>query len=163
MRLRSTGISALLGLAILVSSYPAFALTSATSASLCFQKAAEKFHVDPLLLHAIAEVETGVRNDIVHVNRDGSKDYGLMQVNEINLSAAQEARITADPCFAVEKGAEVLSGMIARFGYSWAAVGGYNAGLAKSRAARRHHYAAKVSARYQVLVEQRRSQKAGGS
>jgi soluble lytic murein transglycosylase-like protein len=124
--------------------------------SVCFRKAAAKFHVDPLLLYAIAEVESGGRNQRVHINRDGSRDYGVMQVNEANLGPGEKTRITVDPCFAVEKGASVLAEMVARFGYNWEAVGSYNAGLSPKRSAVRRRYAAKVGRAYRILVEKRR-------
>jgi soluble lytic murein transglycosylase-like protein len=121
----------------------------------CFQKAGGQYHIDPLLLHAIAQVESGHRSEVVHVNGDGSKDYGIMQVNEINLTAEQRTRMVSDPCFGVEKGAEVLAGMISRYGYNWAAVGGYNAGVSGMRGTARARYAKKIWSRYRWLVRRR--------
>jgi soluble lytic murein transglycosylase-like protein len=127
----------------------------------CFQKAGGQYHIDPLLLHAIAQVESGHRSEVVHINRDGSKDYGIMQVNEANLTAEQRARVISDPCFGVEKGAEILAGMISRFGYTWAAVGGYNAGVSNKRHSARARYAQKIWSRYRLLVARRHQDQQG--
>lgn len=130
---------------------------SAQGTQHCFEHAGKLFGVDPLLLYAIAQVESHQRVDSVGLNPNGTRDYGLMQVNERHLDVAQRARALSDACFAIQKGTEILSGMMHRFGRTWEAVGAYNAGGAKSREGMRRRYAAKVSACYRILVQRRRA------
>lgn len=44
----------------------------------CWQLAASRYHVDPLLLYAIAKVESGLNPSARNINSDGSQDIGLM-------------------------------------------------------------------------------------
>ena len=51
----------------------------------CWDKAARYYHVDPYLLYAIANVESGMNPYAVGQNRDGTRDVGLMQINSSHL------------------------------------------------------------------------------
>jgi soluble lytic murein transglycosylase-like protein len=144
-----------LALALTVVATSGFDATAASVPSACFRQAGERHRIDPLLLHAIAQVESGHKSRAVHTNRDGSKDYGIMQINEINLTADQRKRVVSDPCFGVNKGAEILASMITRYGYNWTAVGGYNAGVSNTRSGARIRYAKKVWSTYQILIRRR--------
>ncbi len=53
-------------------------------------------------------------------------------------------KLEQDPCVAVLVGTSILAEMMQIYGYSWEAVGAYNAGTAKSRHALRMKYAKKV-------------------
>jgi soluble lytic murein transglycosylase-like protein len=114
--------------------------------------------IEPELLQAIADVESGLRSDAINHNRNGTRDIGLMQINSIHLSRLStegitEQRLLDEPCLSVEVGASVLAGFIARYGYNWTAVGAYNAGNAPDRQAARLRYARKVWQRYQVITQ----------
>ncbi|MBU1748714.1 MAG: transglycosylase SLT domain-containing protein [Chloroflexi bacterium] len=54
--------------------------------------ASATLNLDPALMQAIVEVETGGTYDpnLVHRNTDGSRDWGLMQVNERTLAKMVE-------------------------------------------------------------------------
>lgn len=124
----------------------------------CWSRAGQLHAIEPELLQAIAEVESGLRSDAINHNRNGTRDIGLMQINSIHLSrlSAQgitEQRLLDEPCLSVEVGASVLAGFIARYGYNWTAVGAYNAGNAPDRQAARLRYARKVWQRYQVIIQ----------
>ncbi|UVM63167.1 MULTISPECIES: transglycosylase SLT domain-containing protein [unclassified Pseudomonas] len=124
----------------------------------CWSRAGQLHAIEPELLQAIAEVESGLRSDAINHNRNGTRDIGLMQINSIHLSrlSAQgitEQRLLDEPCLSVEVGASVLAGFIARYGYNWTAVGAYNAGNAPDRQAARLRYARKVWQRYQVITQ----------
>lgn len=126
----------------------------------CFASAGQRHGIDPLLLYAIAEVESRLDPAATNRNRDGSVDYGLMQVNSQHLPRLKHLGIDAkrlleDPCLSVHTGASILGGMIARFGYTWTAVGAYNAGSANARAGARQKYAMKVWRRYSTLIGSR--------
>lgn len=127
----------------------------------CWSKAGQLHAIEPELLQAIAEVESGLRSDAINHNRDGTRDIGLMQINSIHLSRLNaqgitEQRLLDDPCLSVEVGASVLAGFITRYGYNWTAVGAYNAGNSPHRQAARLRYARKVWQRYQVFTQARR-------
>ncbi|MCZ8438960.1 transglycosylase SLT domain-containing protein [Achromobacter xylosoxidans] len=128
----------------------------------CFEAAGARYRIDPLLLYAIAQVESRMQPAAVNHNRDGSVDYGVMQINSVHLPRLKQRGIDArrlldEPCTAVHVGASILADMISRLGYSWDAVGAYNAGAAQGRAAARGRYAAKVWERYQPLRQARQA------
>lgn len=127
----------------------------------CFETAGETYRIDPLLLQAIAIVESGLRSDAVHHNANGTHDIGLMQINSVHLPrliprGIDQQRLLRDPCLSVMVGAEILARFISRHGYGWEAVGAYNAGSASSRAAARQRYVARVWLRYARLLGQDR-------
>ncbi|MCL6702960.1 transglycosylase SLT domain-containing protein [Pseudomonas sp. T1.Ur] len=124
----------------------------------CWSRAGQLHAIEPELLQAIAEVESGLRSDAINHNRNGTRDIGLMQINSIHLTrlgaeGITEQRLLDEPCLSVEVGASVLAGFIARYGYNWTAVGAYNAGNAPDRQAARLRYARKVWQRYQVITQ----------
>ncbi|KKA07322.1 invasion protein IagB [Pseudomonas ogarae] len=126
----------------------------------CWSKAGQLHAIEPELLQAIADVESGLKPDAINHNRNGTRDIGLMQINSIHLSrlgaeGITEQRLLEEPCLSVEVGASVLAGFIARYGYNWTAVGAYNAGNSPHRQAARLRYARKVWQRYQVLTQAR--------
>lgn len=126
----------------------------------CWQLAASRYHVDPLLLYAIAKVESGLNPTARNVNSDGSQDIGLMQINSRHLPALARFGITeqhllTQPCTSVMVGAWILAGFIQEKGYSWQAVGAYNAGAKPDREARRSRYALAVWRYYGELLQQR--------
>ncbi|GAB1845837.1 type III secretion system invasion protein IagB [Achromobacter xylosoxidans] len=122
----------------------------------CFEAAGERYRIDPLLLYAIAQVESSLRPGAINHNRNGTADYGVMQINSIHFPWLKQHGIDArrlldEPCTTVHVGAAILADMMSRYGYSWEAVGAYNAGGTSGRAAARASYAAKVWERYQPL------------
>lgn len=56
----------------------------------CFEEAAAYHHVDPWLLMSIAYVESGFDSHATNVNKNGSYDTGLMQINSIWLSTLRK-------------------------------------------------------------------------
>ena len=129
----------------------------------CWAEAARRYDIEPELLQAIADVESGFRADAInHANRNGTRDIGLMQINSIHLprllkQGITEERLLSEPCLSVEVGASILAEFIQRFGYNWTAVGSYNvgAGSGPQREALRRRYAEKIWTRYEALVMQR--------
>ena len=95
----------------------------------CFEEAGEKYGVSPQLLWAIAKTESHFNPSAVNYNKNGSFDYGLMQVNSSwygELGHERWMRL-GDACYNVQVGAWILSQCVQRYGYTWAAVGCYNA------------------------------------
>jgi Transglycosylase SLT domain len=83
----------------------------------CMVAAAAFYHLPPRVLPSIEAVEGG-KIGLEHVNRNGSADLGVMQVNtlwieplaaSVNLpSASVRARLLADPCFNIAAAAAIL-------------------------------------------------------
>lgn len=138
-------------------------MASNQALAFCWEEAASQHNIEPELLQAIAAVESGFRAQAMnHVNRNGTRDIGLMQINSIHLprllkQGITEERLLTEPCLSVEVGASILAEFIQRFGYNWKAVGSYNAGTGSGpeREALRMQYAEKIWAYYEQLVAHR--------
>lgn len=122
----------------------------------CFAEAGKKYAIDPLLLQAIAQVESSMNPRALNRNRNGSEDLGLMQINSSHLVRLHKDGITRqqlldDACLSVMVGAGILSEFITQFGYTWRAVGAYNAGGGAGRDGLRERYAGKVIREYRRL------------
>lgn len=134
------------------------------SAGTCWDRAGSRYGIEPELLQAIAIVESNGNPDAVNSNRDGSIDVGLMQINSFHFETLSKFRISQkdlinDPCQSVMVGAWILASQMQVFGYSWAAVGAYNAGATNTpkRNALRQIYIRKVAPHYARLKKQRNS------
>ncbi|MBM2885056.1 type III secretion system invasion protein IagB [Chromobacterium amazonense] len=132
-------------------------LYAGTARADCWDRAGSMFHIDPALLYAIAEQESSLNPAAIGRNRDGSQDLGLMQINSRHLPRLQklginQPKLLQDPCLSVIVGASILSDMMKRYGYTWEAVGAYNAGTAPNRHELRMRYAHRVWQRYQRLI-----------
>lgn len=66
--------------------------------------------VAPVTILKIAQHESGLNPEATHRNRDGSTDYGLMQVNERNFPWLGLTRESAlDPCQSIAAAAKLLA------------------------------------------------------
>ncbi|MBI1920473.1 MAG: lytic transglycosylase domain-containing protein [Geobacter sp.] len=106
-----------------------FLAVASRSHAFCFQEAGEKYGISPLLLESIARTESGLKVSAVGVNVNGSRDLGLMQINSswIRPLGLDPERLVTDACYNTEVGARILRECIDRKGYTWEAVGCYNA------------------------------------
>lgn len=118
----------------------------------CFEAAGARYGVSPLLLKAIQQTENSTGNPLlVRENKNGTKDYGLMQINSVWMkslrSYGMKEESLLDPCINVMVGAWILSGHIARHGLNWESIGRYHS----STQFRRDAYARKVQGRLAAL------------
>lgn len=100
----------------------------------CWSQAAERHDVPVELLYAIAQTESSLNPRAInrsHLQRTGTHDIGLMQINSSHLRTLAHHGIREqdlyDPCINLHVGAWLLADSIARRGLSWNAVGAYNA------------------------------------
>jgi soluble lytic murein transglycosylase-like protein len=103
----------------------------------CFEAASVRYDVSRRLLEAIASVESAGNPAAINKNVNGSEDIGLMQINSSWLPTLKKYGINRsdlfDPCVSINVGAWIMADNIARHGYSWEAVGAYNAVNPKKR------------------------------
>lgn len=126
----------------------------------CWEQAGARYGIEPELLQAIAIVESNLDPKAVNKNTDGSIDVGLMQINSRHFQTLSKFRISQkdlinNPCQSVMTGAWILADNIRRYGYSWEAVGAYNAGTGKTHKhhALRQKYIKKVAPQYAQLKQ----------
>ncbi len=115
------------------------------SKAACFEEAASRYQVPSVLLKAISRVESAGNPNALNRNNDGSFDIGHMQINSRWLPKLSHFGISRDqlwdPCTNTLVGAWILAQNVHRIGYSWNAVGAYNAASPEKR----NRYARKVS------------------
>jgi soluble lytic murein transglycosylase-like protein len=97
----------------------------------CFYTSSRKYGVPVDLLMAIAQTESSFRADIKGQLGKGA-DHGLMQINDYWVPKMRKRyNITLtdiyDPCTNIEIASWILAHNFVQFGYSWRAVGAYNA------------------------------------
>jgi len=103
--------------------------SSANAFCFCFEEAAHQYNISPEILYAIANVESNFDPGAVNWNKNGSYDYGVMQINSrwYKILGTDAWSRLGDPCYNVHVGAWILAGCMKRYGYTWEAVGCYNA------------------------------------
>lgn len=112
----------------------------------CLSNAAIRWDVPEIILEAIIINESGGKPNARNINKNGSHDYGLMQINTINIDPLKSKGIIKDkqalmhPCTNIEAGAYLLSQKFKKHGYSWRAVGAYHSETAHYR----DKYASKI-------------------
>lgn len=121
----------------------------------CFKDAANKYNVPLNLLLAVSYTESRFKLKAHNINRNGTHDYGPMQINSVWSKQAKKmgyswAKIKSNPCTNIMFGTRILKDNRQRMGSWSAAVGAYNAGFGKSPKAkkRRQRY-------YQLVMSHR--------
>ena len=97
---------------------------------LCFQKAAMDKGISPLLLSSVCKWESKLQPRALNWNKNGTYDFGLCQINSGHYKDLGHALLMqlGDPCTNIKVAADILADCISKHGYTWRAVGCYNAG-----------------------------------
>lgn len=113
----------------------------------CFFDAGKRYKVDPYLLAAIAKVESNFNPKAVNLNRNGTEDYGIMQINSYWIRTYKiPMEWIENPCYNIHFGAMVLRRCLDLKGNDlYLAIDCYNRG---SRASRNSHYVLRVYESY---------------
>ena len=139
--------------------------TAPTWARACWEEAAQRYGISADLLYAVARVESNLNPQAVnrsHIQRTGSYDIGLMQINSGHLRTLSRHGIREadlfEPCTNIHVGAWLLADSFSRRGATWDAVGAYNAACSQLKGKdcieARAKYAWRV---YRQLPRQRRA------
>ena len=122
-----------------------------TGSGFCFEEAGKEYGISPEILYNIAAVESNFDPTAIGKNKNGSYDYGLMQINSIWAQTLGSRRWAAlsDPCTNVKTGAWILSQCLSRYGYTWKGIGCYNSRTPEYN----RKYARKI---YDSMVKNRR-------
>lgn len=104
-----------------------------------FVGAGEQYGIPPLLLKNIAKIESGFNPKAIGVNKNGTKDYGLMQINTIHLKRLHKKygvteQILMEPKTNIYAGAELLSKIIRQHGLNFDSIGRYHSNTEEFKA-----------------------------
>jgi hypothetical protein len=132
-------------------------LFMSNASATCWESAAQRHQVDPLLLRAIAWQESrGQPSAVGPLLKDGNRALGLMQINTIHMPTLEKFGISRealfDPCVSVDVGAWVLADCIEKKGPTWAAVGCYYGGPNSKLYEELNRYVASVQKHYAGYV-----------
>jgi soluble lytic murein transglycosylase-like protein len=96
----------------------------------CFKHAGRTYGISPELIEAIAYRESAFDPVAIHHNRNGSFDYGVMQINSwwYETLGSERWQALSDPCFNVMVGTWILRDCIDRYGYTWDCLSCYRSG-----------------------------------
>lgn len=108
----------------------------------CFKEAAKKHDLPIQWLYAISFTESSFNPKSKNKNRNGSRDYGLMQINSIWAKEAHKLgyswnKIKTNPCTNIMFGGHILKSNLKRTKNLSRAIGAYNAGFANTPKAQR--------------------------
>lgn len=105
-------------------------LTAQTCRADCFETAAQAENVSPVVLHGIAVVESQNNPHAINHNKNGTVDYGILQINSIHLKELKKYGVhradLLNKCTNIYTGARILRGKMNKYGNTWAAVGAYH-------------------------------------
>lgn len=122
----------------------------------CYDMAAKRYGVDPLMIQAMAHVESNENPGAIGLPLpDGNVALGSMQINTVHLPDIAKYNISRedllDECTNIHLGAWQFSLHIKKFGKKWKAVGAYNTGAASTNIEAQERYIKKVASAYEIL------------
>jgi lysozyme-related protein Hpa2 len=140
-------------LAFLLAALAALLALAGNAQADCFTDAARYHHVNPLVLRAIALVESGGNPKAINHNRNGSVDLGELQINSIHQRELARYGIAPpdllDACKNIYIGAWILRGRMDQYGNTWEAIGAYHS----ATPAYRDRYVQRVQQAIRALLD----------
>ncbi|POT57849.1 lytic transglycosylase [Citrobacter amalonaticus] len=128
----------------------------------CFDRAGYRYKIHPDLLRAIAFKESSFRQSAINFVSPEKYAIGTMQIHSQNFQHLRRFGITPgrlyrDRCLNIYTGAYYLALAFRRWGYSWRAVGAYNAGFLNTpeQELKRSRYANDVRRIYEDIKKRR--------
>lgn len=123
------------------------------ASAMCWDLAEHTYGIEKALLKSIAIAESNMNPVAYNVNKNGTYDIGMMQINSSHLQQLEkkgitEAMLSRNACISLMVGASILSEMKNRYEDLWEAVGAYNAGTSPQRKSLREKYADKIRGIY---------------
>ena len=104
-------------------------VSTARAQSYCFNRAAFKYGLPVSLLKAVAYTESGFNPQAVDYDKNGTYDYGVMQINTVWYKQLKPYwNNLADPCYNVMVGSWILFRCVKRFGGIKKGLACYNSG-----------------------------------
>jgi soluble lytic murein transglycosylase-like protein len=99
-----------------------------TALAFCFEEAGQQYGISPAILWTIAKEESNFDHTAVNLNKNGTYDFGLMQINSwwANILGPETWSELGEPCYNVKVGAWILSRCIQEHGRTWEAIGCYH-------------------------------------
>lgn len=108
----------------------AVSCTAQVSRADCFDDAARVNRVSSRILRGIAVTESHDNPHAINRNKNGSTDYGIMQVNSIHLRELKKYGVhradLMNACKNINVGAWLYRQKVNKYGSSWKAVGAYH-------------------------------------
>lgn len=124
----------------------------------CYDLAGRDYKIEPDLLRAVSFRESSWRDSALNYVSPDSYAIGRMQIHSQNFNHLSQFGITpeklkGDVCMNIYTGAYYLAIAFKRWGYSWRAVGAYNAGFKDDpkQEAKRLKYAEEVRMIYEWI------------
>lgn len=95
-----------------------------------FKKYGAEYKIPAQLLWAIAKNESRFNPKAKNTNKNGSSDYGLMQINSVHKNWLEKSGISIDdlynPAINIKVGAKILSLCLDKHGWNYKAINCYN-------------------------------------
>lgn len=95
-----------------------------------FEEAGKHYNIPPLLLKNIATIESSGNPNAIRINDNGTKDYGLMQINSIHFRRLSQWGINEhnimNPKVNIFVGSWLVSEHIKERGFNLQAIGNYH-------------------------------------
>lgn len=97
----------------------------------CINEAAQCFQINPLIIKAIIWQESNNRQNVVNINKNKTRDVGMMQINSIHFNSLKQKGISEtdlkeNSCANIFSGSWILNKVIKNNGYTWEVIGQYH-------------------------------------
>lgn len=86
------------------------------------------YGIDPKILKAIAQVESGENIRAKHINKNGTVDYGLMQINTywVERLGLDTMKLLSDPYYSMFWSSYILRTCFDKYGFTVKGLGCYH-------------------------------------